>query len=71
MNRDVESALAAMPQSPLADIERRIEEEYRRPDIHTAVAPMFDDAIATMQPSIRARGSRSLQCSPIPGKTPS
>ncbi|WP_292931891.1 hypothetical protein [Noviherbaspirillum sp.] len=71
MNRDVESALAAMPQSPLADIERRIEEEYRRPDIHTAVAAMFDDAIATMQPSVREEVARCNAPIPIPGKTPS
>lgn len=40
------------------DVERRIEEDYKRPDIHTAVAAMFDQAIAAMQPSVREQVAR-------------
>jgi Holliday junction resolvasome RuvABC DNA-binding subunit len=38
-----------------ADVERHIGEKYKRPDIHQAVAALFDDALAAMQPSMRAQ----------------
>lgn len=53
------------------EVERRIEEEYKRPDIHTAVAAMFDDAIAAMQPSVRDEVVRRSAKPPTAGKAPS
>ena len=35
------------------DVQQQIEEKHKRPDIHAAVAAMFDDAVADMQPSAR------------------
>lgn len=35
------------------DIERHIEEKYERPDVHKAVAAMFDDAVAAMPAPMR------------------
>lgn len=43
------------------DVERQVEEEHKRPDIHTAVAAMFDDAVAAMPPDLRHGVARGLQ----------
>lgn len=37
------------------DVVHHIKEKYQRPDVHTAVAAIFDEAIAVMQPSMRAQ----------------
>jgi hypothetical protein len=40
------------------DVERQVEEKHKRPDIHKAVAGMFDDAIAAMPPDARDQVAR-------------
>ena len=40
------------------DVERHIQEAHKRPEIHAAVADMFDAAIAAMPASIREKISR-------------
>lgn len=40
------------------NVERHIEQTYKRPDVHKAVAAMFDDAVAAMQPSMREEVAR-------------
>ncbi|WP_052452317.1 hypothetical protein [Noviherbaspirillum autotrophicum] len=35
------------------DVQREIEENHKRPDVHAAVAALFDDAIAAMPANIR------------------
>lgn len=53
------------------DVERHIEEKYKRPHIHTAVAAMFDDAVAAMHPSMHEEVARRGVKQKIPGKEPS
>lgn len=37
------------------DVQRQIEENHKRPDIHAAVAALFDDAIAAMPQAVREK----------------
>ena len=52
-----------------ADVEGHIKEKYKRPDIHTAVAAVFDDAVAAMPPSVRAEVARGGSEQKAPGQT--
>jgi len=40
------------------DVERQVEEKHKRPDIHTAVAAMFDDAVEAMPSAMREQLAR-------------
>jgi hypothetical protein len=40
------------------EVERHVEEKHKRPDIHKAVAAMFDDALAAMLPAARDQVAR-------------
>jgi hypothetical protein len=53
------------------DVERHIKEKYKRPDIHTAVSAMFDDAVAAMHPSMREEVARHGVTQKTPGNEPS
>lgn len=53
------------------DVARRIEDEYQRPDIHAAVAALFDAALAAMQPAMRDEVMRRGAQSGRHGKAPS
>lgn len=43
------------------DVQRDIEEQYKSPDIHAAVAAVFTDALAAMPPEQRAEIARQAQ----------
>lgn len=49
-------------------VERHIKEKYKRPEIHTAVAAMFDGAVASMHPSMREEVSHSVVTQKTPTK---
>lgn len=53
------------------DVEREIEDKHKRPDIHKAVAAMFDDAIAAMPPDARDQVARCGAQAHTSGKEPS
>lgn len=53
------------------DMEGWVEEQYKRPDIRTAVAALFDDAIAAMPPSAREDVARHSTEPRMPGNAPS
>lgn len=43
------------------DVERKIAGNHKRPDIHTAVAALFDDALAAMPPAMREQVVRGAE----------
>jgi hypothetical protein len=43
------------------EVQRQIEENYKRPDIHAAVSSLFDDAISAMPPDVRAKLAQGLR----------
>ena len=53
------------------DVEREIEDKHKRPDIHKAVAAMFDEAVAAMPPAARDQAARRGAQAQALGKEPS